>query len=109
MPALTRTRPRSTRAPARPWMIVLVALLSTCRSELATSDDCAVILDRIVALELAEQGFVDPELTRRKQAEFARRFAAELQRCEGLSLPTGARECVARATSAEQISHDCLR
>lgn len=109
MPASTSTRPRATRAPARPWLLALVLLLSTCRSERATREDCAAILDRIVALELAEQGFIDPELTRRKQAEFARRFAAELQRCEGLSLPPGARDCVAQATSAEQVSHVCLR
>ncbi|WAS90105.1 hypothetical protein [Nannocystis punicea] len=87
----------------------LALLLLTCRSERAGADDCAVILDRIVALELAEQGYRDPELTRRKQQEFARRFAPELQRCEGLSLPPGARECIARAASAEEISHVCLR
>ena len=109
MPTPATPRPRSTRAPARTWLVVLAALLCTCRSERATRDDCVAILERIVALELAEQGFVDPELTRRKQSEFSRRFAAELQRCEGLSLPPGARDCVARATSAEQVSHECLR
>jgi hypothetical protein len=109
MPTPAITRPRHARAPARSWLFVLAALLSACRSERATRDDCAAILERIVALELAEQGFIDPELTRRKQSEFARLFAADLQRCEGLSLPPGARDCVARATSAEQVSHECLR
>lgn len=89
--------------------LVLGLSLLTCRSERASADDCAFILDRIVALELAEQGYRDPELTRRKQQEFARRFGPELQRCEGLSLPPGARDCIARAASAEEISHVCLR
>lgn len=95
------------RAPAALLALALASL--TCGSERATAEDCAAILDRIVALELSEQGYRDPELTRRKQHEFARRFAAELHRCEGLSLPPGARLCVARAASTEEISHVCLR
>lgn len=79
-----------------------------CRGEPATAADCRAIHDRIVALELAEQGYRDPALTTRKQDAFARKFAAELARCEGVPLPRGARECVARATSSEQISHECL-
>ncbi|WP_434427052.1 hypothetical protein [Nannocystis pusilla] len=98
-----------TPKPPRLAPLGLALLLLTCRSERAGADDCAVILDRIVALELAEQGYRDPELTRRKQQEFARRFVPELQRCEGLSLPPGARGCIARAASAEEISHVCLR
>ena len=96
--------PRRTRAAA-----ALLLLLTTCGSERASASDCAEILDRIVALELAEQGFADPELTRRKQAEFARRYAAELARCEGLELPPGALECVRAAKSTEHVSHVCLR
>lgn len=97
------------RGPSR-WRVAgLAALLTTCNLERATAADCAEILDRIVALELAEQGFVDPELTRRKQAEFTRRYAAELQRCEGLALPPGALECVRQAPSTEHVSHVCLR
>jgi hypothetical protein len=99
-------KPPARRPPALRLALVLVLL--TCRSERASAEDCAAILDRIVALELAEQGYRDPELTRRKQHQFSRRFAAELQRCEGLSLAPGARECVARAASVEEISHDCL-
>lgn len=105
------TAPQDMSARTQPWLapLGLALVLLTCRSERADADDCALILDRIVALELAEQGYRDPELARRKQQEFARRFAPELQRCEGLSLPPGARECVARAVSAEEISHVCLR
>ena len=100
------TRTSANAGPA--WPLLLALGLLTCRSERATAEDCAVILDRIVALELAEQGYRDPELTRRKQHEFARRFAADLKRCEGLSLPPGARACVEQATSCEEISHVCL-
>jgi hypothetical protein len=94
----------------RPLVALVWAVLVCvgCRGEPATAADCRAIHDRIVALELAEQGYRDPALTARKQEAFARRFAAELARCEGVPLPRGARECVARATSSEQISHECL-
>lgn len=106
---MTLLQDMSQKTPRRRTPLALALLLLTCRSEQAGADDCAFILDRIVALELAEQGYRDPELTRRKQQEFARRFAPELQRCVGLSLPPGARECVTRAASTEEISHVCLR
>jgi len=86
----------------------LAALLG-CEREPATAADCRALLDRIVALELAEQGFRDPVLTQRKQEGFARSLADELSRCEGLTLPPGARACVAEASSSEHISHTCLR
>ena len=90
-------------------LLALLLLLPACRGEPATAADCREILDRIVALELAEQGYRDAALAQRKQEIFAQRFAAELARCEGVRLPAGARECVARAGSSEQISHKCLR
>lgn len=97
--------------PPRLHLALLLALTSApaCRSEPASAQDCREILDRIVALELHEQGYRDPALTRSKQETFARRFAAELAACEGVPLPSGARACLAHATSAEQISHGCLR
>lgn len=88
--------------------MLFAALATGCAGEPASVEDCRAILDRIVALELAEQGYRDPALTQRKQHDFARRFAANLARCEGVRLPPGARECVVQATSSEQISHVCL-
>jgi hypothetical protein len=85
------------------------ALGGGCKREPATAADCRALLDRIVAIELAEQGFRDPALTQRKQDSFARSLADELARCEGLSMPPGARACVAQAGSSETISHTCLR
>lgn len=89
-------------------LAALALLLGGCAREPATAADCRALLDRIVAIELAEQGFRDPALTKRKQDSFARSLADELARCEGLSLPPGARECVAQAGSSEQLSHTCL-
>lgn len=80
-----------------------------CQGGSATAEQCAVILDRIVELELREQGYRDPALTERKRAEFRRLFADELGRCEGRRLPAGAMACIEAAVSAEQVSHVCLR
>ncbi|MCB9565954.1 MAG: hypothetical protein H6710_01795 [Myxococcales bacterium] len=82
---------------------------AACEGRAATPEECEAILDRIVELELREQGYRDPALLARKQAEFRRLFADDLGRCVGRRLPPGARECVARASSAEAISHECLR
>jgi hypothetical protein len=94
----------------RPLVLVLAltALALSACGEPATARDCRAILDRIVALELAEQGYRDPALTRRKQDEFASRYAADLARCEGLRLPQHARTCLEVAGSSEQVSHLCL-
>ncbi|MEZ4450633.1 MAG: hypothetical protein R3B09_14220 [Nannocystaceae bacterium] len=80
-----------------------------CRGEAASAEQCARILDRIVELELREQGYRDPELARRKQAEFRRLFAEDLGECVGRRLPPAAMACIEAAVSAEQVSHLCLR
>lgn len=90
-------------------LVLAAPLALPACGEPATADDCRAILDRIVAVELAEQGFHDPALTRRKQDEFARLYAADLARCEALRIPPHARACIAAAASSEQLSHDCLR
>jgi hypothetical protein len=92
----------------RRLLALVLALAAPACGEPASAVDCREILDRIVAVELAEQGYRDPALTRRKQAEFARRYAADLVRCEGLRMPSHARTCLAAAGSSEQISHTCL-
>lgn len=97
------------RAPGSVLAALVVLLVTSCAREPATAADCRALLDRIVAIELAEQGFRDPVLTQRKQDSFARSLADELARCEGLTVPPGARECVAQASSSEQLSHTCLR
>jgi hypothetical protein len=99
-----------------PWAIILgacCALLwgpfAACGGQPATPEVCEAILRRIVTLELRERGFRDPVLAHRKQGELETLFARELGQCTGRRLRQGALACVERATSAEQISHRCLR
>jgi hypothetical protein len=80
-----------------------------CRGSRATASECAQVLDKIVDLELSERGFRDPELARRKRDELRRALGSELAECTGKPIGTGALACVQRATSTEQVSHECLR
>ena len=80
-----------------------------CASRRAGADDCEEILNRIVQLELSEMGYADPALAVRKQEELRRALAPQLGRCRGRRLSAGALACVRRATTAEEITHRCLR
>lgn len=83
--------------------------LTACTYDTATENDCDVILTQIVELEIREQGYRDPALVERKQAQLRRTFTEEIARCVGRRLPKGAMKCIATASSAEEISHACLR
>ena len=88
--------------------VVLTVWASGRTSSPASAEDCAVIFERLVALELAEMGYRDPALVALRQRELSERFSAELQSCEGRSLANDALSCVREAASAEALSHDCF-
>jgi hypothetical protein len=90
-------------------LVVFVTLTVGCRREPARVEDCSLILDRIVEVELADQGFRDSALAARKKEQLRRRFDADLNRCPGRRLPAGALACMRQAKSSEEISHACLR
>ncbi|MES1172504.1 MAG: hypothetical protein ABUL77_04645 [Bacteroidota bacterium] len=87
----------------------LGAFAAGCHRDVATPDVCSDILDRIIQIELTEQGFRDPALVTRKQAELSRLLAPSLAACANRRLPRGALACVRLARTTEEISHGCLR
>lgn len=86
----------------------LVALPG-CSRERATEESCNQILDRIVELELHEKGFRDPALTERRRRELRHSLAPELKQCIGKRLRPNALACIQQASTAEDLSHRCLR
>jgi hypothetical protein len=88
---------------------VALVTLGACSGRRATEGDCQAILDRLVDIELREEGYMDPALSERWHATARTRFAAELAACRERRLPEGALACVARATTAEEVAHRCLR
>jgi len=95
--------------------ITLVALLlffaapTACGGRRATREDCRLILDRLVDLELQERGFRDPALAARWRAQAEASHSADLAACEGQRIPRTALACVQSATNSEEISHQCFR
>lgn len=91
------------------WALTLGALLSACDEPTASREDCVAIVDRIVDIELLEQGLRDPALAERKRAEMHQRFSGEIDACVGRRLAPGARKCIAEVADVEALSHRCLR
>ena len=87
---------------------LLMLTLSACGKR-ATPEECGEIFDRIVEVELRERGFRDAALVDLKRKELRDVLAPELKECPGKRLEIGALVCVRRATSAETMSHECLR
>jgi len=91
---------------------VALAGLSTlggCHRHSASAADCRAILDRLVALELEEQGFHDPAVVPRWQVELARRFDEDLHRCRAVRVSDDLEACLRRARNPEEIAHRCVK
>ena len=102
------------RAPIirRIFASVALAGLSTlggCHRHTASAADCRAILDRLVALELKEQGFHDPALVPRWQDELARRFDDDLRRCRAVRVGDDLDPCLRSAQNPEEIAHHCVK
>ncbi len=82
---------------------------SGCNRRRATEDECRAIFDRIVDIELEERGYRDPMLAERRKTELRRQFDDRVRACVGRPIPDDAMGCVARAGTAESLSHECLR
>jgi hypothetical protein len=86
-----------------------LATLGGCHRHTASAADCRAILDRLVALELKEQGFRDPALLPRWQAELARRFDDDLRRCRAVRVGDDLQTCLQTAQNPEEIAHHCVK
>jgi hypothetical protein len=86
-----------------------LATLGGCHRHTASAADCRAILDRLVALELKEQGFRDPALLPRWQEELARRFEDDLRRCRAVRVGDDLEVCLRGAQNPEEIAHHCVK
>ncbi len=98
-------RPRTLLPP----ILLITALMTSFGGRRATQENCRLILDRLVDLELAERGFRDPALAARWRAEARATHAADLATCEGKRMPRAALACVQTATRSGEISDRCFR
>ena len=94
-----------------PWLLAVSLLslpLAGCRY--ATEQDCERIIDRIVELELKEQGVSDPTLVERRKTETRTKKRDELLGgCVGKRISQTAMTCIDNAESSKDITEKCLR
>ncbi len=92
----------------KPFALILLLSVSGCEAR-ATQSECNAIVDRIVDLELLEQGFRDPVLAAQKRDEMRSALSGRMRGCVGKAIRPDALSCVREARSSEEISHRCLR
>ena len=85
-----------------------VGLLTGCHT--ATEADCERIIDRIVELELKDQGITNPEVVaQRKQQTRSKKRDDLLQGCVGNRIGKSTMTCIDNAESSKQITEECLQ
>jgi hypothetical protein len=99
---------------SRPSSAVACALtllaLGTAGCHRATEADCEKILDRIVELELKDQGITDPKLVEIRKAETrASKREALIKSCVGKRISESALACIQNAREATEVTEKCLR
>ncbi len=90
-------------------ILLFVASVASCVERRATVEECRLILDQIIDIELTEMGFRDPVVANQAKQRLAGKYAAELNDCIGRDLSQDAMRCVREARSTEELSHECLR
>lgn len=83
-------------------------LLGGCRK--ATEQDCEKIVDKMIELELKDQGVTDPKTVEvRKTETKAKRRGDLIRSCVGKRVTTSALTCIDTAQHADEITEKCLR
>ncbi len=76
----------------------------------ATEADCEEIVDKIVELELKEQGVNDPATIETRKTETKAKKRQELiQSCVGKRVSVSAMRCIHNAKTSTEITDRCLR
>ncbi len=76
----------------------------------ANEQDCERIIDRIVQLELEEQGITDPKVIEKRKRETRDQKREELlEGCVGKRISESALACIDNAKTSKEITEKCLR
>lgn len=87
-----------------------LSLVASAGCRRATEADCEKIVDRIVELQLREQGVTDPEvIAKRKDETKARKRQELLGGCVGKRISSGSLKCIEGAKTSAEIIDVCLR
>jgi hypothetical protein len=90
-------------------LVGLVSLLSlTACGRRATAEDCGVIVDRYVEIELLTLKVTDPKIIEARKAEMRRDLKDDLKACPGKRITDGMLACVRKAQTNEELDK-CTR
>lgn len=97
-------------SPPKSLLLLALSALSATGCRYATEQDCERIIDRIVELELKEQGIKDPKLIEQRKADTRQQKREELLAgCVGKRISDSALTCIDKAESSRDITEKCLR
>ena len=88
-------------------LLAPLLLLSGCGHK-ATREDCEVVVDRNVELQLKALGVTDPATIAKRRDEMRSSMKEDIDKCVGKRVTDGNMACVKSAETAEKIDK-CLR
>jgi hypothetical protein len=87
---------------------VIAALLLPGCGRKATREDCEIVVDRNVELQLKALGVTDPTVVGKRRDEMRSSMKEDIDKCVGKRVTDGMMACVKSAETAEKIDK-CLR
>lgn len=87
--------------------LVLAPMLVGCGRK-ATHEDCEVVVDKNVELQLKQLGVTDPAIVVKRRDEMRAAMKDDIDKCVGKRVTDGMMTCVKNAETADKIDK-CLR
>jgi hypothetical protein len=101
--------PRRVVHPSALVVLVLASALALAGcGRKATREDCEVVVDRNVELQLKALGVTDPAVVGKRRDEMRASMREDIDKCVGKRVTDGMMACVKQAETAEKIDK-CLR
>jgi hypothetical protein len=90
------------------FVVVAVAPILVGCGRKATHEDCQVVVDKNVELQLKALGVTDPAIVAKRRDEMHAAMKDDIDKCVGKRVTDGMMNCVRNAETADKIDK-CLR
>jgi hypothetical protein len=104
---VVRLLPAVRRSAALALAMGIALVLGGCGRK-ATREDCEIVVDRNVELQLKALGVTDPAVVTKRRDEMRASMREDIDKCVGKRVTDGMMACVKQAETAEKIDK-CLR
>ena len=92
----------------RPAAAAAIVLVSVACGRPATREDCELIIDKNVELEMKQMKIDDPVAIEKRKTEIRATMEGQLKGCIGKRVTDGMMKCVRNAKSTDEID-GCMR